>query len=459
MTNIKQTQIAQCLKDYYELTTLMTAYPNAEPYLLFEMYLTKENRQKQLTNEYYQTMINIAYIFIKMKMFSIAEDYTLKQENNFINNKDLNLEFLNDKITGNKAAISNKKLLKMLRDGFNHTTEENELYKITSNGEYIEFSFKKPSPLTIKLNAKDITKLIDAISDTAQTFHFFTFNKPCSTTIKEYVENLCLKRYYFPKKVDKEKMVQIFTLQTENKLEEANNIVNEIENVIEKEIPLSKKQQKNFLENVDFLIPEIITLKEFTENLEYITLILLNKELPIPILKQDNYLLDSIVIGEVLPHKVISYETIYTIFTEALKTKPPTPNQINKYMYIFNKHRELVFKTYFANKTEKDTYAMLLFAEYIITNFIPDKEFIEIDEQIIEYKKLRNSLVHSRWCIEKNNIVFYDSKPKTESELNYNWSITLSSETLSDYCKNILNNKLEQEKEKPKQKILLESKK
>ena len=47
MISMSQTQIALYLQDYFELISLMSTYPDAQPYFLFEMYLTKEKRQEQ----------------------------------------------------------------------------------------------------------------------------------------------------------------------------------------------------------------------------------------------------------------------------------------------------------------------------------------------------------------------------------------------------------------------------
>ena len=79
MVSIPQTKIALYLHDYAKLTSLMLNYPDSQPFTLFQNYLLRSNRLEDATEEYYQRMLNTAYIFTKMKIFSIAEDYTLKQ--------------------------------------------------------------------------------------------------------------------------------------------------------------------------------------------------------------------------------------------------------------------------------------------------------------------------------------------------------------------------------------------
>ena len=132
MVSLSQTQIALYLNEYQSLVSYMLTFPEESPYKLFKLYIYDSSNTEELEcDKYYQRMLNIAYIFTKMKLFSIAEDYTLKNKNNFINNDDLDLSFLDSKITGDRSAISNKKLLQMLRDGFNHSSSDNQLYKIS----------------------------------------------------------------------------------------------------------------------------------------------------------------------------------------------------------------------------------------------------------------------------------------------------------------------------------------
>lgn len=458
MVSIPQTQIALYLHDYAKLTSLMLNYPDSQPFTLFQNYLLRSNRLEDATEEYYQRMLNTAYIFTKMKIFSIAEDYTLKQGNNFISEENLDLSFLDSKITGNKKALSKKQLLQKLRDGFHHTKEGNELYKISPTCKQIEFLFKKPTPIKVKLSLEDISTLTSVIGTAAQTFQFFSYNQPVENpTLKEYLENLKLSRHYFTKKVDPTTINTIFKLQEENNHEEATNIVNSIKNHTEKEIPLSQTQVNNILNNIENLVnSNAISIEVLKENITAVMSILIGKELPIPALKLDYYLFDSFIIAQLLPAKKITYNQMIYLITEGLKQTEA--NEINKYKDLFDNYRQLIFKSYFPNANEKSIYPTLLFSEYIISNFPPEDELIKIGNRTVKYAKLRNSLVHGRWNIEKDKIAFYDANPYIESETDYNWSVKLSTKDLLNYCENVLISKLEAEKPKPKQKSILEVK-
>ena len=454
MINISQTTVAIYLHDYCALTSLMLENPDIKPIILFKKYLLESNREIDNIDEYYNRMLRIVYIFIKMKMFSIAEDYTLKQRNNFINNDDLDLSFLDSKIVGNRNTLSNKQLLRKLRDGFNHSEYGNEIYKISPNGKYIEFSFDEPDNIKIKLSLDDISSLTSAIGDAAKIFQFFSFEQPRSSTIKEYIDNLKITRHYFPKKVDSSIINSVLQHESDGNYNDAIDLVKEIDKNSEKEISLSDDQKNHILNNICGLIESnMMTVDEVVENLRDIIIILLNNELAVPILKLDNYLLDSYFVKILLPLKEFSYHQMLGIFIQGLKVDDANP--VNKYSDIFDIYRQCVFKTYFSNPDEKLTYASLIFIEYIISNFKPIEEEITIDGQIIPYNKLRNSLVHGRWHLDGKKISLYDTIPNIEKELDFNWSIKLDLYSLYQYCGQVLQDKLYKENSKKLIKTIL----
>ena len=448
MISISQTKIALYLHDYTILTLHMLKNPNKQPYELFKEYLLESNRLEDINDKYYQQMLNIAYIFTKMKMFSIAEDYNLKNKNNFINNDDLDLSFLDSCITGNRANISNKKLLQMLRDGFNHTTENNQLYKISPNCKFIEFSFKEPSEITIKLSINDISLLTAAIAEASQHLQTISFDQPSAATPKEYYQSLEIVRHYFPKKVDKSTINEILELDNEGRYKESIDLAKSIDKEFERRIKLTDLQINTIIKKMeDLLNCGIITVEEFKKYHQELSTIMIEKELPIPMLKYYYYLLDSYVISQMLPHKVFSYEDIIKIFTYAAKTDEETP--LTKYKDSLDQYKNLIFKTYYLDETEKLAYTTLLFVEYVLSNFPPEDDYIKIGNRTVEYKKLRNSLVHGRWHLERDLVIFYDALPDVGKELDFNWTKKLKLSDLQNYCSTILQNKIL--KEKPKQ--------
>jgi hypothetical protein len=147
---------------------------------------------------------------------------------------------------------------------------------------------------------------------------------------------------------------------------------------------------------------------------------------------------------------------MWMIFTKGLEVDDDDNSLAYEYRKSIDKYQELVFKTYYSDETEKIAYPTLLFAEYILSNFKPDDKLIRIGNRTVEYQKLRNSLVHGRWHLERDKVVFYDALPNVENELDYNWQAKLDLTALYNYCFDILKNKLKEDKPKQKQKTILE---
>ena len=206
----------------------------------------------------------------------------------------------------------------------------------------------------------------------------------------------------------------------------------------------------------DLLNSGIITKEQFIEFHQELAVIMIGKELPIPMLKFEYYAIDSFFISQLLPHQVFTYKEMLAILNKGLEN-----DEDQKYSFrdFLDNNKNLIFKTYYTNADERTTYSSLLFIEFILTNFPPVDEYIKIGNRTVEYKKLRNSIVHGRWHQERDKIVFYDTLPRIEKELDFNWKIKLNIFDLYDYCTNIL--RIKESKDKPKQltKNILETKK
>ena len=71
MISISQTSVALYLRDYCVLTTLMLTHTDEQPFELFKKNLISEHRLEDATEEYYQRMLHIAYMFTKIKIISL----------------------------------------------------------------------------------------------------------------------------------------------------------------------------------------------------------------------------------------------------------------------------------------------------------------------------------------------------------------------------------------------------
>ena len=451
MDSLTQTQIARYLRDYNSLIYYMTdnEYEDVSAFEVFECEVYDEENEDSLdAKSYYKRMLDIAYIYTKMRMFSFAEDYTLKRGNNFINNDDLDLSFLNGKITGDINSFSNKKILKFLRDNFNHPENGVPKYKISEDCKTIEFTIEdNGKSIVVQLPVDEIASLTTAINNSAQTIQDFCFILPDSTSVTEFLDKLKIKKYCITKKIPKADIDSVLELQKNEKYQESDDLISSFDDVIEKEITLDDTQKENIKYNLNYLFHiGMFDLEELRKNFRDILNALIEKELSIPVLKFNNYTLDSYFQREFLPYGEYSYNEMCNCFLLGLNISEET--SVTKYKDFFDEYKQLVFITYYANRMEKFAYSSLLFIEYVISNFIDENDIIEIDGVSIPCKKLRNSLVHGRWHIDKDCIVFQDSNPDAKFELEFNWTQKVDLSNLLDYCENVLADKFEDEKPK-----------
>ena len=81
-------------------------------------------------------------MFSNFKLFSFSEDHTLNRDNNILESDLEDLKEGLNKIEGS-TDISNKQLIRLIRNAFNHNNDPNfDRFKISKNAKNIEISFK-----------------------------------------------------------------------------------------------------------------------------------------------------------------------------------------------------------------------------------------------------------------------------------------------------------------------------
>lgn len=447
MVSLTQNQIAQYLFDYANLNQLMLDNPNLSIYSLFTDNMNSQNRTEDCNETYYNIMLRVYLLFLKMKTYSICEDYNLKGKNNFVNNNNLNLSAIRSSIIKEKKCNkSDKEILQLIRDAFCHSTRGNELYHISLNGKKIEFTLHRPDSITIDLKLDDIMTLTSSIFNTSQTMILMSLEwDNFKGDLKQFLKNIKIGRYYFEKKLDDAVLNHI---NNDSNNENHTTVISEVKklkNSTTKQINLTENQIDNIINTVDELIEnKIISKEEFNQYRSEILNILISKHLPLPFLKSENYTIDGFINYYLNSISSFSYYDICKIMI-LLPNKKEKEFSFEKYYdQVFNNiYDNLFFKLYYTNFNERMIHSHMLFIEYIIVNFCNTDGYIKIGKHNILYNKLRNSLVHSRWCIDKDKIVFYDASPTTSEEFNYNWSTSIRFVDLYGYCVN----KFEEEKQ------------
>lgn len=460
MVSLDQIKIAEYLLDYANLNVLMLQNQDKSFKTLFYEYMSNNCREENYET-YYKYMVNNYMLFLRMKSYCVCEDYNLKNKNNFINNEKLNLSDLRKKIvTGTDSAnISDKKLLQLIRDVFCHSTSDNQLYSISPNGKKIEIRIKNPSPITIKLELNDIAALIREINYNTQSVQLIglEWEKNIYNNLKDYLNSLKINRYHFTKKID-EDIVDSINENSENK--DYKNVIAEAESTEGcevKELRLTEEDINEIINKVNNLRKNnIITEEEYKKNFYQIINILINEKFPIPVFKSSYYDVDSFAIHYLQSTEDFSYNVIYYAITEIIPKKDELKlSYKDQYEKIFNDEgNKLLFKIYYSDFNKKRVYSYMPFIEYIITNYCCDSEYIKIGKRSVLSNKIRNSLIHARWCIDKDKIKFYDALPNISNELDYNWEASINFNDLCEYCVDILSKELQKQEEKQKVKTV-----
>lgn len=453
MISLEHYEIAEYLYNYANLNYLMLSNPNKSVRSLFQDYMDSKNIEIDY-EKYYKAMLNIYVMFLKMKTYSICEDYNLKNKNNFVNNENLDLTNIKNTIIvdGDFSNISDKRLLQLIKDAFCHSNSNNQLYHISPNGRLLEFKLQKPSPITIKLKLNDIISLNNIINDNTQTVQLIGFEWDNRIIdLEEFLSNLKINRYHFTKKMDRELVDSIHEYSENGNYSEAISEAENFDNCVVKELKLTEKDIDEILDTINLLVDNnTITEEEYNDYFCQIINILIGKKFPLPVFKADYYTIDSFMIYYLQSISDFSYNDTYTIISKLLPEKEEKKFNFEKhYERLFdNPHIKLLFRIYYGNFDEKVIYSYMIFIEYIISNYCCDREYIKIGKRSVLANKLRNSLVHARWCIDGNKILFYDALPNIVNELEYNWKVSINFSDLCDYCIDILENQKNKEREK-----------
>ena len=174
MIALTKEEIAKYLRDYSIISKLIVKYPNNSIKEIFSNFMIKENRFNDNNEEYYETMINVYTLFTILKSFSFSEDYLVN--NKLILNEELNFDDIKEKIflNANNAKYFNSKrnIITYIRNAFNHSDNNKQLYSISKNGRYLAINLENPKekhPLHLKLNMEQLLKLHKAMLDAKRT--------------------------------------------------------------------------------------------------------------------------------------------------------------------------------------------------------------------------------------------------------------------------------------------------
>ena len=179
MISMTKNEIAKYLRDYSILSELIRINPKISVQRLFQEFVVSNGRFEDNNGEYFIRMVRCYGLYNILKTFSYCEDLQIDR----LSEDNLQFDEIKEDIFVNKEDskyFSKKLIIKFIRNAFNHSEGDKELYKISKNGRYLEVNLslndyvdkngnrKIPVPFHIKINIEQLEKINRSLIDAGQ---------------------------------------------------------------------------------------------------------------------------------------------------------------------------------------------------------------------------------------------------------------------------------------------------
>ena len=414
-------------------------------------WFTYANNIEELYNcDFINEMLRTYNFYVNFRMYSIEEDFFLNRDNN-INNEDLDTFVHNCKFYEKSPNITNKRLLEVVRNAFNHSLG-NDLI-VSKNARNFELNIEdtryprqiakggNPEKLHMRFNIKYIQELNNLITDKGRNILYTGFDVPkdfnfYSKHLYTELDKIKFSHYYFDKKIDPEIMKNFKDLNKKVLKIEGNqeNVMNQIQTIADsinlpktfdlthdqkisliKLIEKYRKKYKDWNRNV---------IDHFMHNiLSYLTPV---PGLKLPLLNNELWYISLITGNDDLSFNAANRRVL---------------DSINKVDDEKLKDLELKDKLDLCNYLLIDEFVIsipyMIYIDSVITNLC-DEEYIEIDGKKYETRRLRNSLVHARWYIGNNKVYLFDGLPENKNDYDLELVACIDLDTLIKWTDNYL---------------------
>jgi len=468
MEYLTKKEIAKYLHDYYVLSNLMVDCSCVNLETLFAGYFTSEGRYNECTEEYYKTMRNVASMFLMLKIFSFSEDYLI----DYLNENEI--DFIKEDIFKNKEDAkyfcSKKKLLMYIRNAFNHSEGEKQLYSISKDGKYLYINLKNTKekhPLNLQLDMEQLVKISEALLKAKHNLFIFSplvkddFNLESDNLYSE-LDKIEFRYYYFPKKIstntlentdsvlkrditndiERKKKSEDFKSCFANENYQVKNFTLEHEHKVK--FCMEYIKLKNLIES-----KKIDNLPTFSHDREYYIHYILKRCFPLGSLHYDTLNLEHQFVECFLQDLSISYSAY-------LDKMGNIYNEIkDDSLCEYYKDIDDYFRRFYNTPTKKcnllldsndieikKDLSMAIYLGYIVDTLIDDEE-IEIEGCNYSREKLRDSFVHGRWFTTGDGTIeFYDGMGKNKNYCTFDWHESININDLKMWGENIYKTKL-----------------
>lgn len=272
MIAMTKEEFATYLRDYSIMSELIRNHQQTSIRQIFQNFMITNGRFEDNNPEYFVRMIRSYKIYVIMKSFSYYEDLQI----NRLKDEELHFDEIKESIFVNKEDnkyFSKKSIIKFIRNAFNHSDADKELYKISKNGKFIEIYLsldnyidrngnrKIPVPFHIKISMEQLEKINTSLIEAGQNLLMSDFKYERDfdlnrDTPEEAAEKIKFRHYYFDKKIPADILDKISTI---GEVEDVDSLsrkqkIAQIENVLKKEkyniqeFSLDKFQKKRAIE-------------------------------------------------------------------------------------------------------------------------------------------------------------------------------------------------------------------
>lgn len=441
MISMTKTEMIRYLKDYADIQCEALKNSRTPIGKIFCNYMLNEGRIDKNTIEYYDRMRRVYMAYNLFKIFSIDEDFLLNRDD-FLSNNDLDGIEKECNIITAPAGLTNKMILKLIRNAFNHNDSKDiQRFKISLNGKNYQIEFAdirtpkeiengvKEKPVKIKFNLENLIRIDKIMESKRQNQIFYSYDIPddfdmFSDNLDVELDKVRIIRYYFTKKLSSEtikkfkQLADIKDLTKEELLERSKQLHDLSKSIAE---PVQFELDNFQKEKVKELINRYKNSKNrifLDEELNPTMYYFLEKVVPVPAIKKEIIEHQLIICESYMFDPDITHnEILERVARVGNKLEPlETYNDTDKMIHnMLGKKTDGKILRLFKNLLDGEfiqIFPIITFIDAVVIHYCTDKK-IKIDGKVYDREKIRNSFAHGRWYIGDNlNLMMYDADPR-----------------------------------------------
>ena len=469
---LSKQEIYEYLNDYNEFMRFARQNLNIPLINVFTGYMKSTNQNHKNNLEYYIKMIKIHILFVNISILAATKDedfeYLWATDTEMgEKTKDGELIFLKEKfiVPTDSSRFKKTHIFNFIRNAFCHS-DNNELYKITPDCNFVIISLKKTNPISfnVKVSARDINKMTKYIQQYAHQASAFEIENQKDLVVEELVDHyhkcsrqlnkVSLIRKVLPSSIKerKEKIhKELCTKEVAFSKNAFDNVLNKYGSITEIKYRLSEQQKRllhSKFQHFNNTILEQIGMNFFVASIIF-------NYMPMGISKMNFLRFDLAVSSAYLFN---AENSMYDIIIDIMKdynelgngrkistNKPSVFHFIDKDVDVASRYGWLCL----LDEEERENYNDIMLFKYVFGT-VNEDEKINIGGVEYDSERIRNALTHNRYRGYRNIrqercFYLYDDEDTIADPDNAFWSSNFLYDDLrkasEDIVTNYINNK------------------